>query len=133
MKRVNVQELFVAADALGELDVLDHDGDALGVDGAEVRVLKETNEVRLGRFLESEDGGRLESKVGLKVLGNLLDEALVGELADEELGGALITANLAKRDGTGAVPVRLLDTSGGGGGLASGLGSELLPGGLASH
>lgn len=28
-----------------------HDGDALGVDGAEVRVLKETHQVRLGRLL----------------------------------------------------------------------------------
>ena len=33
---------------------------------------------------------------------------------------------------TGLVAVRLLDTSGGGGGLASGLGSELLTGSLAT-
>ena len=33
---------------------------------------------------------------------------------------------------TGLVTVRLLDTSGGGGGLAGGLGSELLTGSLAT-
>ncbi len=30
----------LAADAAGELDVLGHDGDALGVDGAQVSVLE---------------------------------------------------------------------------------------------
>ncbi len=38
----------LATDAPGQLDVLGHDGDALGVDGCEVGVLKEPNEVRLG-------------------------------------------------------------------------------------
>jgi hypothetical protein len=37
------------------LDVLWHDGDSLGVDGAEVGVFEETNEVGLGGFLEGED------------------------------------------------------------------------------
>ena len=47
------------------------DGDTLGVDGAQVGVLKEGDEVRLDRLLQSADGGRLESEVGLEVLGNL--------------------------------------------------------------
>ena len=47
------------------------DGDTLGVDGAQVGVLKEGDEVRLNRLLQSADGGRLESEVGLEVLGNL--------------------------------------------------------------
>ena len=55
----------LAADAAGELDVLGHDGDALGVDGAEVGVLEETDQVRLGCLLEGEDGGGLEAKVRL--------------------------------------------------------------------
>ena len=40
-------------------------GDALGVDGREVRVLEERDEVRLGRLLEGEDGGRLEAQIRL--------------------------------------------------------------------
>ena len=40
--------------------------------------------------------------------------------------------NLAESDGTGPVAVGLLDATGGGGGLASRLGGELLAGGLAS-
>ena len=40
-KRPNLGTL--STDAAGELDVLGHDGDALGVDGSEVGVLEETN------------------------------------------------------------------------------------------
>jgi len=44
----------------------------------------------------------------------------------------LVLTDLAEEDSSGAVTVRLLDASGGGGGLASGLGGELLAGSFAS-
>lgn len=47
------------------------DGDTLGVDGTQVGVLKEGDEVRLDGLLQSTDGGGLEAEVGLEVLGNL--------------------------------------------------------------
>ena len=50
----------LAADPPGQLDVLGHDGDPLGVDGAEHSVLEEDGEVCLCRLLESEDGSSLE-------------------------------------------------------------------------
>ena len=102
------------------------------MDGAQVGVLEEANEVGLSGLLQGKDGGALEAEVGLEVLGDLADEALEGELADEQLGGLLVAADLTESDGSRAVPVGLLDAAGGGGGLASGLGGELLPGGLAS-
>ena len=55
-----------------------------------------------------------------------------GELADEELRRLLVATNLTESDGTGLVAVRLLDTSGAGGGLAGSLGGELLAGSLAT-
>ena len=122
----------LTADAPGELDVLGHDGDTLGVDGAQVGVLEETDEVGLGRLLEGEHGGALEPEVGLEVLGDLPDEPLEGKLPDEELGGLLVPPDLTKGDGTRSVPVRLLDASNGWGGLPGSLGGELLPWGLAS-
>ena len=121
----------LAADAPGKVHVLGHDGDALGVDGAQVGVLEETNEVGLGRLLEGHDGGALEAQVGLEVLGDLADEALEGELADEQLGGLLVLADLTESHGTGPVAVGLLHAADGGGGLARGLGGQLLAGGLA--
>lgn len=59
-------------------------------------------------------------------------ETLEGELADQELSGLLVATDLTESDGTRLVSVRLLHTSGGGGGLASGLGGELLTRGLAT-
>lgn len=59
-------------------------------------------------------------------------ETLEGELPDEELGRLLVATNLTESDGTGLVAVRLLDTTGRGGRLASGLGGELLAGSLAT-
>ncbi|XBJ10531.1 hypothetical protein VPH35_015383 [Triticum aestivum] len=122
----------LATDPAGELDVLGHDGDALGVDGAEVGVLEEADEVGLGGLLQGGDGGGLEAEVGLEVLGDLADEALEGELADEQLRALLVLADLTERDGAGAEAVGLLDAAGGRGGLAGGLGRQLLPRRLAA-
>ena len=102
------------------------------MDGAEVGVLEETDEVGLGSLLEGHDGGGLEAKVGLEVLGDLPDEALKREFADEELSRLLVAADLSEGDGPGPVAVRLLDASGGRGALAGGLRGELLPRGLST-
>jgi histone H3 len=90
----------LTTEAAGKLDVLGLDGDTLGVDGAEVGVLEEGDEVSLNGLLESTDGGGLEAEVGLEILGDLTDETLEGELADQELGGLLVTTDLTESDGT---------------------------------
>jgi hypothetical protein len=97
------------------------DGDTLGVDGAEVGVLEERDEVSLNGLLESADGRRLEAEIRLEVLGDLTDETLEGQLADQELGRLLVATDLTESDGTGLVAVRLLDTTGRRSGLASSL------------
>jgi hypothetical protein len=122
----------LSADAAGKLNILRHDCDTLGVDSTQVGILKETNEVGLGGFLEGQNGRSLETKIGLEILGNLTDKTLEGQLADEKVGGLLVTTDLTKSDGSGTVTVGLLDTSGSGGGLAGCLGGELLTGSLSS-
>ncbi len=62
------------------------DGHALGVDGAEVGVLEERDEVRLDRLLKSTDRRRLEAEIGLEVLGNLTnlqEDALVASAKEK--------------------------------------------------
>ena len=144
------------------------DGDTLGVDGAQVGVLEEGDEIRLDGLLQSTDGGGLEAEIGLEVLGDLTNlwrsalammlgyvmeprprqggcatrrgrnqrmeayQTLEGELADQKLSGLLVATNLTESNGTRLVAMRLLDTSGGGGALAGGLGGELLAGSLAT-
>ena len=121
-----------ASDSSSELDVLGHDGDSLGVDGAQVGVLEEADQVSFGGFLESEHGRALEPEIGLVVLGELSHESLEGELSDQELSRLLVSSDLSESHGTGSVSVRLLHAASGGSGLSSGLGGELLSGGLAS-
>lgn len=67
----------LATEAAGQLDVLGLDGDALGVDRAQVGVLKEGDEVGLDRLLEGADGRGLEAEVALEVLGNLTDLLMI--------------------------------------------------------
>ena len=102
------------------------------MDGTQVGVLEESNEVGLGSLLKSKDGRSLETKITLEILGNLTHKTLEGKLADEEVGGLLVPTDLTKGDGSWTVTVGLLDTSGGGGRLTSCLGGELLTGGFAS-
>ena len=89
----------LTSDSSGELHVLWHDGNSLGVDGAKVGVLEEADQVGFRGLLERDDRRRLEAKVGLEVLRDLADEALEGELADQELGRLLVTSG----DATGPV------------------------------
>ena len=120
-------------DTAGQLDVLWHDSDTLGVNGAQVGIFEEANEVSLGSFLQSHDGGRLEAEVSLEILSDFTDQALERQFADEELSALLVTTDLTESDGTGPVPVRLLDSSGSGGRFASSLGCKLLARSLTSR
>ena len=129
----NTQDLStLSTDAASKLDVLGHDGHSLGVDGAQVGVLEEADQVSLGGLLKGHDGGGLEAQVGLEVLGDLTNETLEGQLPDEELSALLVTADLTESHGTGPVTMGLLDSSCSRGRLASSLGGQLLARGLAS-
>jgi len=98
-------------DAAGQLDVLGHDGDALGVDGAEVGVLEESDEVGLGSLLQGHDGGGLEPEVSLEVLSDLTDQTLEWRLADEQLRALLEAADLAECDRARTITMRFLDAT----------------------
>jgi hypothetical protein len=119
-------------DTTSELNVLGHDGHTLGVDGTQVGIFEKTDKVCLGGFLKGQDGRTLETKVRLKILSNLTHKTLEGQLANEKVGGLLVTADLTEGDSSRTVTVGLLDTSRGGGRLTSSLGGKLLAGSLSS-
>ena len=116
----------LSTDSAGELHVLWHDGNSLGVDGAEVGVLEESNHVGLRSLLEGEDGRGLEAELASVLRGDFTDESLEWELSDEELGGLLESSDLSESDGSWSESVWLLDTSGGGGLLGGSLVSDVL-------
>ena len=115
----------LSADSAGQLNVLGHDGDALGVDGAQVGVFKETDEVSLASFLKSHHSRALETQIGLEILSDFSHKTLEGQLADQQLGGFLVTTDLTKSDCTRPVTMRLLHSTSGRRALTSGLCREL--------
>ena len=102
------------------------------MDGAQVGVLEQTDQVGLASLLQGHDGRGLESKVSLEVLGDFSDKTLEGQLADEQLSGFLVPPDLSQGHGSGPVSVGLLDASGSRGALAGSLGGELLARSLTS-
>ena len=116
----------LSTDSSGQLDVLWHDGDTLGMDGTQVGVLKQTNQISLTGFLESHDSRALESQVSLEVLGNFSHQTLEGQLADEELSGLLVSSDLTESNSSWPVSVGLLNSSSGWGRLPGSLGGQLL-------
>ena len=121
-----------ATDTTGQLDVLWHDSDTFGVNGAQVGVLEKSDEVSLASLLESQDGGALESEISLEVLSDFTDQTLEWQFSDQKFSTLLVTSDFTKSDGSWPVSVGLLNTTGGWGTLTSGLGSQLFSWGLAS-
>ena len=58
-----------------QLDVLRHDRNSLGVNRAQVGILKQADQVAFASFLQSHDSGALESEISLEVLGNFSYES----------------------------------------------------------
>ena len=121
----------LTTDSAGELHILGHDGDSLGVDGAKVGVLEETDHVGLGSLLESKDSRALETEVVLEGASDVTDESLEGELADEEFSGFLEFSDFSEGNSSGSESVGSLDTTGAGG-LGGHLGGDVLAGLLSA-
>ena len=124
----------LATDTTGQLNVLGHDGNALGllfseerrdklvrlfwvptaldhtnnkrtVDSTQVSILKEANQIGFRGFLQSQHRRSLEAQIALEILRNLTDQTLEGQLANQEIRRLLVATNLSKRHSSGAVAV----------------------------
>ena len=122
----------LSSDSSCQLDVLWHDGDPLCVDGAEIGVFEEADQVSFWGFLQSGDSGRLESQVGFEILGDFTDQSLEWQLSDEQFRGFLVSSDLTKSNGTRSVTMRFLDSASGWCTLSCGFGSQLFSWSLAS-
>lgn len=67
------------------------------MDGAQVGVLEERDEVRLDGLLQGTDGGGLEAEVGLEVLGDLTDLQWRKDALVFMLGGVNMCASLRRK------------------------------------
>jgi len=122
--KISLRALATETSSQGKIFGLN--GDTFSMDGSQVGVLKERNEVSLGGFLQSHYGGGLEAEIRFKVLSDFTDKPLEGKLSDKELSGLLVTPDFTKSDGTRTESVRLLHSSSGSlSSLPGGLGCEL--------
>ena len=102
------------------------------MDGAQVGVFEESNEVGFRGFLKGEDGAALESELGFDVVSDFSDESLEWKFSDEEVSRLLVSPDFSEGDGSWAESVGLLDASGGGGSLSGSLGGKLFSGDFRS-
>lgn len=118
----------VTANAHSELDVSRHDRDTLGVNGAKICVLEQSNAVSLRGFLQGRESSRLIAEVVLEVHRNFFDlrttetvnrnlqwaiikasyQALKRSDLDKQLGGLLITTDLLQGDRSWTITTNFL-------------------------
>ena len=115
--RAVVQPVYLSVlstDTACQLDVFGHDSHTLGVDGAQVDVLKQTHQVGLAGFLQGHDSRALEAQVGLEILGDFTDQTLERQLAYEQLCALLVTTDFTQSHGTWPEAKGFLHTGGDG-------------------
>jgi len=121
-----------ASDSSGKLNVLGHYGDPLSMNGAEVSVFKESNQVSLSGFLKSRNGTALEPQICFEILCDFANQTLKGELSDQKLCALLVLPDFPQSHGSRPEPVGLLHSAGCRSRLPSSLRRQLLPGSLAA-
>merc|ERR1712001_46523 len=122
----------LATDSSSQLNILWHDSNSLGVNGAQVSVFKETNQVSLTSFLEGTNSGALEPEISFEVLSNFSHKTLEGQLADQQLSRFLVTTNFTKSHSTRTITMGFLKSSSGRGRFTGSLGGQLFPGSFSS-
>ena len=121
-----------STDTTSQLNIFRHDGNTFGVNGTQVGIFKQSDEVGLGGFLQGQDGRSLESQITLEILSNFTNQALKGQFSDQQIRRFLVTTNFPQSDSSWSVTMGLLDTSSGRGRFSGGLGGQLFTRGLAS-
>ncbi|KAL9329731.1 hypothetical protein ACSQ67_004734 [Phaseolus vulgaris] len=79
-----------ASDSSGELNILGHNCDPFSMNGTEVSIFKESNQVGLSGFLKSRNGTALESQIRFEVLCDFTNQTLKGEFSDQKLCALLV-------------------------------------------
>ena len=121
-----------STDSASQLDVLWHDGNSLGVDGAQVGVFEKSDQVSFTGFLESHDSWALETEISFEVLSDFTDQSLEGQFSDQKFCALLVSPDLTESDGSWPVSVWFLDSTSCRCALTSGLGGQLFSWSLSS-
>ncbi len=123
----------LSPDTTSQLNILRHDSHTLGVNSAQVSILKQSNKISLGSLLQSQHRRALKPKIGLEILGNLPHQSLERQLSDQQLGWLLVLADLTKGDSSRPVTMRLLHSTSSGSWFPCRLRCQLLTGSFSSR
>jgi hypothetical protein len=80
----------------GQLKVLGHDVNMLGMNGTQVCILKHANKVSLRSLLEGKYSCALETQVAIEILSNLSYQTLEWRLANQKVSQLLVFLDLSK-------------------------------------
>ena len=97
----------LSSDSSGQLDVFGHYCDPLGMDGTQVGVLEQADQIQLCCLLKTHYGCQLEPQVCLEILSDLPHEPLKRQLTDEECCALLKVTNVFECCCSGPVSVWL--------------------------
>jgi histone H3 len=78
------------------LNVLGHDGNTLGMNGAQVCILKHANKVSLRSLLVCKHCRALKTQVVIEYLSNLSYQTLEWRLANQKVSRLLVSPDLSK-------------------------------------
>ena len=110
--KIQYQSSPFASDSASKLNILWHNGDTLSVNGTEISVFKESNQISLSSFLQRRHGTALEPKIGLEILCDLTNKTLERKFSDQKLRTLLILSDLPQGHCTWPETMRLLHTTG---------------------
>ena len=92
-----------------QLHILRHNSHSLCVNGTQIRVLKQPNQIRLGRLLQRQNRLALEPQVTLVVTRNLPDHPLKRQRPYQKISRLLKLSYLPQSHGPGSISVRFFD------------------------
>ena len=83
--------IYVKKKGLGQIEkswnngtyIFGHDGNAFGVNGAQIGIFKQTDEVGFGSFLQGHNSWALKSEICFEILGNFTYQTLKRQFANQ--------------------------------------------------
>ncbi|KYQ59697.1 hypothetical protein ALC60_01363 [Trachymyrmex zeteki] len=79
-----------------QLYIFWHDRDTFGVNGAQIRVFEQADQVSFRRFLEGTYSGALKAQIGLEILSDFTNQTLERQFPDEQLRGLLVSSDFSQ-------------------------------------
>ena len=126
---ITVVKVLVSADSSGDVHVLFHHSDAIGMDGTEIGVLEHTCEIGFSRFLKSNQSLRLEADVRVDTRADGSNQSVEWGTWQKHGRLLLVPSDFSEGDSAWSPSAHLfLDSTSGWSGLlvgGSGFGAEL--------